>query len=182
MHKPASKNGHLAWVPHHLGAIQSHRVDSIAEGSHPSLLFLGSERDMESQTTALIIARSAQIRDSLLILLRAIPGIDCIHCAEDGPSALAMNPEIRPALVLVDYDLPQNQVRTTLGQIKTVWPQAHCVALLDDEQDRGRAEDAGADIALVKGVLAAKLLETIEGMLGSVQAQERNQPLPAKGR
>lgn len=181
MHKPALENGHLAWVPEHLGATQSYIVDSSAESSRSTLLFLGSERDMEEQTTALIITRSAQIRDSLLILMRAIPRIDRIHHAEDGPSALAMKPEIHPALVLVDYDPPQNQVRAILGQIKTVWPQARCVALLDDEQDRGRAEDAGADIALVKGVLAAKLLETIEEMLGGTQSSERNQPPPAGG-
>ena len=120
---------------------------------------------MESRASVLIISRSAQIRESLLVLLRAIPQIETVHQAEDAPTALAMEPEVQPALVLLDYDLPDDELRTVLGRIKAAWPQARCLVLLDDEQDRRRAEEAGADVVLVKGIRAATILETIEGLL-----------------
>jgi DNA-binding NarL/FixJ family response regulator len=120
---------------------------------------------MESRNSALIIANSAQLRDSLLVLLRAIPQIETVHQADDGSAALAMRPEPRPALVLLDYGLPQNEVHTTVRRIRAEWPGAHSVALIDDEQDRWSAEGTGVDVVVIKGVLAARLIETIEGLL-----------------
>ena len=122
---------------------------------------------MEARSSALIVADSAQLRDSLLILLRSIPGIEARHQASDGPSALAMSPALEPTLVLVDYKVARNGASKTLGQIKAKWPQTQNVALVDDEGQVEQAETAGADVVLMKGVLAARLLETIEGLLVS---------------
>jgi DNA-binding NarL/FixJ family response regulator len=120
---------------------------------------------MHHWASVLIIARSAKIRESLLVLLRSIRLIETFHQAEDGPSALGMALEVQPALVLLDCDLPDDEVRATLGQMKIAWPQARCVVFLDDEEDRRPAEEAGADVVLVKGVRAATVLETIESLL-----------------
>lgn len=120
---------------------------------------------MDSQTSALIIARSAQLRESLLVLLRAAPRIEKIYQADDGDSALRMGQQIRPALVLLDHGLAQNEIQGTLGRIKAAWPQARSVVLLDDEQDRRDVEVAGADMVLVKGVLAATILDKIDEAL-----------------
>jgi DNA-binding NarL/FixJ family response regulator len=120
---------------------------------------------MESRASALIIAPSARIRDSLLVLLRAIPQIETVYQAEDGPSALAVGLQVQPLLIMVDYDLPENELRTTLRQIKSAWPQAQRLVLLDDEQDHRPAQEAGADHVLVKGVRAATVLETIESLI-----------------
>jgi DNA-binding NarL/FixJ family response regulator len=120
---------------------------------------------MNSQTSALIVARSAQLRGSLLVLLRALPRIEEIYQADDGDSALRMSQQIRPALVLVDHDLSQIEVQATLERIKVAWPQTCSVVLLDDEQDRRGVEAAGADMVLVKGMLAAKVLDMIDAAL-----------------
>lgn len=133
---------------------------------------LENEGDMDSQTSALIIARSAQLRESLLVLLRAVPRIEEIYQADDGDSALGMSQQIRPALVLLNHSLAQNEVKMTLEGIKSAWPQARSVVLLDDEQDRRGAEAAGADMVLVKGMLAAKVLDMIDEVL----EDERSQP------
>jgi DNA-binding NarL/FixJ family response regulator len=120
---------------------------------------------MAGQTAALVIAHSAQFRESLLVLLRAIPQIEQIYQAEDVPSALTLHIAFAPLLVLCDYDLAQGKVNRMLRRVKAMWPEARCVALVEDEQEREDAEDAGVDVALIKGVLAAKLLETIETLL-----------------
>ena len=133
---------------------------------------------MNSQVSALIIARSAQLRESLLVLMRALPRIEEIYQADDGDTALIMGQQIRPALVLLDYDLPRNEVQATLERLKAAWPQARSVVLLDDEQDRRSVEAAGADVALVKGMLAAKVLDVIDEAL---EAKAGSQS-PAQGR
>jgi DNA-binding NarL/FixJ family response regulator len=121
---------------------------------------------MQNRASVLIVAHSAQIRDSLLVLLRAIPQIEAVHQAEDGPSALAMGQEIQPTLVMLDDDLPDDKaLQILLGQMIAMWPQARCLVLLDDEQDRRSAQEAGADVVLVKGVRAATVLEMVEHLL-----------------
>lgn len=120
---------------------------------------------MAAYPSALIVADSPQLRDSLLILLRAVPGIEAIYQANDVSSALSTSPELEPTLVLLDYDLAKNGVATTWGQIMAQRPQTRFVALVDSEQQMQQAERAGADVVLMKGVLAARLLETIEGLL-----------------
>ena len=120
---------------------------------------------MDSRKSALIVAQSAQIRDSLLVLLRATPQIETIHQAEDSHSALALGSDIQPALGVLDYNSTPDQLASDLIKLRVAWPQARYLVLLDDEQDRRRVQSAGADVALVKGIRAATILETIEELL-----------------
>jgi DNA-binding NarL/FixJ family response regulator len=105
------------------------------------------------------------MRDSLLVLLRAIPQVGVIHQAVDGKSALSMSPRICPTLVLLDCDLQRNGGQTSLRQLKAEWPWARCVALVDNEQECQSAQAVGMDVVLMKGVLAARLFEVIEGLI-----------------
>jgi DNA-binding NarL/FixJ family response regulator len=131
---------------------------------------------MKSQTlyrnTALIVSRSSQLRESLLVLLRAIPRIVRVYQAEDLSSALALPLKPPPILVLCDYDLSNGEVTATLRRVKAAWPGTRCVVLVEDEPERRAAEAAGVDVALIKGVLAARLLEEIEQLLGETVGKQ----------
>ncbi len=133
---------------------------------------------MDSQTSALIIARSGQLRESLLVLLRAIPQIERIDQADDALSAVSLRPEVHPNLVLCDFDLPLDEALTMLNLIKARWPQSRCVALVEDERARQAAAVVGIDVVLTKGVLAARLLETIEGLLAKEACGQGAEPAP----
>jgi DNA-binding NarL/FixJ family response regulator len=122
---------------------------------------------MAGPASALIVAESPQLGESLLILLRSIPGIGAIHQANDGPSALAMSIELEPTLVLLDYHLSKNGHSNTLARMKARQPQAQFVVLVDNEDQVQRARAAGVDLVLIKGVRAATLLESIEKLLKS---------------
>jgi DNA-binding NarL/FixJ family response regulator len=122
---------------------------------------------MENRATALIIAGSAQLRDSLLVLLRALPQIETVCQAEDAPSALAMAPQVQPVLVLLDCDPAEDNLRPALDQIRATWPGARCLILIEDDEDRRCLRGGGADVTLVKGLRAATVLETIEGLLSA---------------
>jgi DNA-binding NarL/FixJ family response regulator len=120
---------------------------------------------MERQVSALIIASPRQLRDSLQVLLAAIPGIDHVSQIDDVPSALVMKVNHNPALVLLDSDLSNDELLAELRRIKAEWPQTQCIVLVDEEQNHKAAKTAGADVILMKGVLASKFYATVEDLL-----------------
>jgi DNA-binding NarL/FixJ family response regulator len=120
---------------------------------------------MERQVSALIIASPRQLRDSLRVLLAAVPGIDHVSQIDDVPSALAMKVNHNPALVLLDSDLSNDELLAALRRIKNKWPQAQCIVLVDEEQNHNAATAAGADVMMLKGVLASKFYATVEALL-----------------
>jgi DNA-binding NarL/FixJ family response regulator len=115
-------------------------------------------------TPALIVAKPGSLHDGLLALLTAIPQLDVVGEADDADLALQMVAKRRPELVLMDADLPQDEAWEVLGKIKTEWPAMQCVVLAGDVQQRQAAEAAGADIVLLKGIPAAKLIASIEAL------------------
>jgi hypothetical protein len=67
--------------------------------------------------------------------------------------------------VLLDYEVAPNGTSATLARFRAEWPHAVCLALAGDESQAESAAASGADFVLLKGVLAAKLVETIEELL-----------------
>lgn len=124
---------------------------------------------MRGHMSALIIAQPGQLRDGLQVLLAAIPPIKKVIQVEDVPSALALRRQ-DPALVLLNGDLPGDELVAALAQIKDEWAQAQCIVLVDDEQRYETAETGGADVVLMKGILASKFFATIEELLSSQES------------
>ncbi len=71
----------------------------------------------------------------------------------------------RPTLALLDFDLSDDNPLATLEQIKARQPKIWCAVLVDNEHEQQLAKTAGADVVLMKGVLAARFLTTIEELL-----------------
>jgi DNA-binding NarL/FixJ family response regulator len=90
--------------------------------------------------------------------------VEVVRPADDGRSALVIGTQCHPELVLLDYDLNHDS-EATLGHIKAEWPHTRCIVLADDERDHPAAQAAGADIVLMKGVLASKFYATVEELL-----------------
>jgi len=120
---------------------------------------------------ALVIARSTYLRESLAVLLQALPLIGRVVPVADIGSALALGLKPEPGLVLWDCDLPPAEVQTGLAQLKAAWPQARRLALVDDEQLSQETNVGGADVVLVKGVHAARLLEAVEKLIVATDEQ-----------
>jgi DNA-binding NarL/FixJ family response regulator len=110
----------------------------------------------------LIAFRSAQLRDSLVVLLRAIPQIGEILQADDGPSAASIGDVLDLTLTPLDLGSSDHEA---LSLVRNAWPKAQCIALIEDESGYQSAEVGGADFVLVKGVRPEKLIEAIEALL-----------------
>ncbi len=120
---------------------------------------------MQTDPSILIAAKPGVERDGFQAVLMAIPRAKVMDPANDGAAALKAVAEHRPALILLDTNLPDYQVWTLLKQVKAQWPQVQCLVLADNRQQRQIAQAAGADHVLIKGCPAKEFYANINGML-----------------
>ena len=116
-------------------------------------------------TLALIATRPGSLQDSLVALLTTMHQVNSVLIAEDAASALRTVAQHRPVLVVLEMDLGAEETRTALKEIKSNWPLTQCLALADGIRQKQEAVSAGADVVLIKGFTAARLIAAIEAML-----------------
>ena len=119
---------------------------------------------MAEKLPAMVVAKPGQLRDGLRVLLLGIARIGTVSLAEPGLVNLDLTPEQRPALVVLDQGSDSGTLQATLHSIKATWPATLCIVLVEDETER-RAGDSGADLVLMKGLLASRLAASIEEAL-----------------
>jgi len=122
--------------------------------------------DNKAPAPALIVARSVDFREGLSSLLAINPGIGPIAQSHDGPSALERISAGCPELVLLDWDLPYEDMMAVMVEIRSHCPQTHCLAFTDHSEKRDEIRSAGADVVLLKGYPAAGLIAAIADLLG----------------
>ncbi len=123
------------------------------------------EDKVERNAPVLIVAKPDRLRDSLQFLLKTVPEINIVGLADDSSSALRLVSEHRLALVLLDTNLPGEEMTTVLRRIKADGSRSRCLVLSDTFEQQRRARSAGADVALVKGFSVAELFEVMEKLL-----------------
>ena len=116
-------------------------------------------------TLALIVARPGPLRNSLQALMTTIPQIEILAETSDPSALLRMGAKIQPDVVLLDASLPEEQVWPALRHIKEEWCHTRSIVLVEDSQQRQKVQAAGADVVLIRGYPAAKLIAAIEGLL-----------------
>jgi DNA-binding NarL/FixJ family response regulator len=119
----------------------------------------------DNRVCALIVSQPGPLRDGLRALLSAMPQIEVIGEASDIALVSRMIQEHCPTLVLLDADLPGNEVGNTLKTIKANGPEVRCIVLASTIEQQQAAQLAGADSAPLKGFLAEKLYTTLEKLL-----------------
>jgi DNA-binding NarL/FixJ family response regulator len=105
------------------------------------------------------------MRDGLHALVTAMPQVDAVHGADDLGTAFAMALEHAPALVVVEYNSASREVWTATRRVKARWPAARCIFLVEDVDQRQEAEAAGADVVLLQGFPAGRLVAAVVRLL-----------------
>ena len=118
-----------------------------------------------SATLALIAARPGDLQDSLVALMTTMQQVNAVLIAEDAASALRTMAQHRPALVVIETDLPAEERRDPIKEIVAECPWARCIVLVDNVEQQRAAESAGADVALVVGFQAARFTAAVEEVL-----------------
>jgi DNA-binding NarL/FixJ family response regulator len=96
--------------------------------------------------------------------MRAAASTEVLAYADSAEELLQSAPDQAPRLVLLftEDERAVSQVR----QIRTAWPGARCIALVEHAQQREPTKEAGADEALLQSLAPRRLLPTIEDVLG----------------
>jgi DNA-binding NarL/FixJ family response regulator len=113
----------------------------------------------------LIVARPGPLRDSLAALLSALPQVGQIQHAADLTAALHRAAGQRPQLFIVDFDSLTEESLPTLVALRDQLPDAKCMALVEDVDQKRMVDSLRADAALVKGASPADIIALVERLL-----------------
>jgi DNA-binding NarL/FixJ family response regulator len=94
-----------------------------------------------------------------------MPQIGAVSVASNARSALTADLDPTPALVLLDSGMTVDDVWLTLRGAKARWPLARTIVLVSDVQQQAEAEAAGADMVLLEGFPAGRLVAAILRLL-----------------
>jgi DNA-binding NarL/FixJ family response regulator len=117
---------------------------------------------MKKDLPVLIVAKSGRWRDSLQVLLRAIGGIKLLAPTENIISALSLIATYSTIVILLDFNLPDDEAWALLKQVKTDYPKARCLALIESDTQKQLVQAAGVDGTLLAGFNLEMLQVAIE--------------------
>ena len=122
---------------------------------------------MRLEPAILLIARPGPLRESLQVLLTALPGSRPVVLLDGWLSETLREIQSEPVLVLVVFepDSLETEVSAATAQVKNRWPHVPLIVLADMEQQHQAAASAGADRVWFNGTLAAQMLVEIEMLL-----------------
>ena len=119
----------------------------------------------EPNGTVLIVARPGELRDGLRALLVTTGKIKHISQVADGPAALTIIGQLCPQVAVLDWNIPAGDLPTLVGRIKAECPETKCLVLADVVEQQWKAEFVGADVTVLKGFPAARLVQTLSTLL-----------------
>ncbi len=115
---------------------------------------------IERLTTVAVVV-PVRLQDAYSTFLRAIPEVKVVACAATVQALLSLVVEQSPDLVLLEADSHDTQASDQVRRIKTAWPTARCIALVEHTRQRALVQAAGADVALLRGASPKRLLKVI---------------------
>jgi DNA-binding NarL/FixJ family response regulator len=116
----------------------------------------------------LIVAPPSDLQIGLQALLSTHLVVDVLVTGV-GSSALNVIKIHKPTIVILDGDLPPDTVSLIIHSVKSSYPDAVCIVMVNDEDDKPQMVDQGADIILLKGYPLAKLIKLLTNRLSSNQ-------------
>lgn len=114
----------------------------------------------DKMSIKVLVAAASPIRDSLLVVLKAMKDIQVVDIATDTALALMMVRETHPSLILVDAGLEEG-VFKFIRQLRQENQHAKCIVLVDRVEQHRLAVEAGASAVLFKGFSVAQLKEMV---------------------
>ncbi len=115
--------------------------------------------------SALIIAGPGPLQDGLKALVGTMPQIATLDVASDVDLVFNRGFGSYPVLVLLDANLIEDRIWLTVRQAKAKWPHARTIVLAQGVEQQAEAEAAGADMVLLQGLPAGRLVAAIVKLL-----------------
>lgn len=120
---------------------------------------------VQDDKLVLIVAKPGRIRNSLQALVQIMPRLKVAGVTGHYFSATQLLDQYRPALVLLDVDLPDNQTWVLLKQIQLKQLPTHTLVFANSIEQQQTARSAGANATLLKGFGFLELVTTIDRLI-----------------
>ena len=114
--------------------------------------------------TVLIVDDTAAVRDGLRSILQAYPDIDVVGEATNGEEAIAQAEQLRPAVILMDIQMPGTDGIAATRHIKQQSPDVRVLVLTVHSRYIDDALAAGADAYLRKDSGRQELVQAIRDL------------------
>ncbi len=112
-------------------------------------------------TTVLLAAPQLDVRAAMRLLLLDLD-MTVVDEAADWPTTLALAPQSRPEMLLVDWEMIPLDSGNTLSQLRAVCPAEAIIVLISQLDAREQAAlSAGADAFISKGEMPDRVAERL---------------------
>ena len=113
------------------------------------------------QQTSIVAVAPRWLHGPLAVLLQASQEASLSASAVTVRGMLKKGVRQQPDIVLVYADSRDDEASDQVRHLKTAWPLARCIALVEHARQRTPILQAGADDVLLQGASAKQLLEII---------------------
>jgi DNA-binding NarL/FixJ family response regulator len=125
------------------------------------------EHQVKDDILVLIVAKPGRIRTGLQALLQIKPRLKVAGVTNHSFAAMQMLAQYKPALVLLDLDLPDNQAWVLLKQMQLKQLQTRSLVFANSIEQQRAARSVGASATLLTGFKVQELFTTIEKLIPS---------------
>jgi len=121
---------------------------------------------VNSQTTlakirTVIAARPGVIREALRAMLAQFPLLEVSGIASGSLSTLELVRKFRPALLVIDSGLLQDEILILLEQSKQMYPQIQCLVVTQTLRQKQILLASGADTVILRNEPTERLVEAL---------------------
>ena len=116
-----------------------------------------------NKVKSIIVSAPGAMQASLRAVLKGEETVEVIGCVGGGLSASVIIREQQPDVVLIDSNLPEDEMLALVRKIKDETPEIRCVVLTDTRHRERQAQIAGADVVLSQGRGVGEIIKAMKG-------------------
>lgn len=102
----------------------------------------------KEKTTTLLVSVPGNMQDGLQAMLRSLPHIEVVAVASGSLTAYDLLQKHLVDLLVIDANLPRDEVLALLHRVKQNYPQIRCIVLTFTYQEDAEFLASGADVIL----------------------------------
>jgi DNA-binding NarL/FixJ family response regulator len=118
----------------------------------------------EGKVLTIVVSRPGAVREALRAVLASFAQLKVVGAVGGGLSAMVKIRERRPNLLVIDGNLPEDEVLALLCLVREEQPQVSCIVLVDTPRQRGKVLSAGAHAVLQRGDPPEYLQAAVESL------------------
>jgi NarL family two-component system response regulator LiaR len=135
---------------------------------------MSGDRSSSGEIHILIVDDHTVVRDGLIALLSAEPGMQVVGAAGDGEGAVRLAGTLKPDVILLDLVMPHMDGVQATRQIKRDYPEARILVLTSFGEDHQvyAAIKAGATGYLMKDTSSDELIQAIRDTFAGIPVMQ----------